>query len=192
MGEAHNLQSGVNFKCSIFLVVLYILWTGKTLEGKNVVQDEKITSLEGVIGDLSSKEMFEQFKTEMLEKLEEQAKLIAEQGERSARQDAKIAEQDVKIADQDVKIALQGETIANQEERIGTQEEKSVEQDLKIARQSETIARLEETIAEQQKTIEEQNETIQLIATHPHFRELIQRFKTGAISHKILGMPKAP
>ena len=42
-------------------------------------------------------------------------------------------------------------------------------------------------IAAQQKTIEEQNETIQMIATHPDIRDLLQMFKTGAISPKILG-----
>ena len=52
--------------------------------------------------------------------------------------------------------------------------------------------KLLETVGEQQKTIEEQKETIQMIATHPHLRELLQRFKTGAISHKILGNPLAP
>ena len=61
------------------------------------------------------------------------------------------------------------------------------EQDLKIARQSETIVKLEEVIGEQQKTIEEQKETIQMIATHPDIRDLLQAFKTGAMSHKLLG-----
>ena len=79
------------------------------MEGKSQVQDEKITSLEDKIGDLSSKEMFEQFKTEMMDKFEEQAGLIAEQEERMGRQDRKIANQDVKIAEQEETILKQGQ-----------------------------------------------------------------------------------
>ena len=50
-----------------------------------MVQDEKITSLEEKVGDLSSKEVFEQFKADVMAKLEEQAGLIAEQGETNSR-----------------------------------------------------------------------------------------------------------
>ena len=139
------------------------------------MQEEKIASLDEKIGDLNSKEMFEQFKTEVMGKLEEEVARITEQEERMTRQDAKILEQ--------------GETIANQEARIATQEEKSVEQDLKISRQTGMIVKLEETIAEQQKAIEEQKETIQMIAIHPHLRGLLKDFKTGAISHEILSKP---
>ena len=85
------------------------------------------------------------------------------------------------------KFQEQEQIIAEQEERILTQEEKNVKQDVKIGRQSETISQLEETIAEQQKTIEEQRETIQMIAKHPHLRDLLQGFKTEASSHQPLG-----
>ena len=61
------------------------------------------------------------------------------------------------------------------------------EQDLKIARQSETILKLEETIAGQQKRIDDQNETIQMIATHPDLRYLLHAFRTGTMSHNLIG-----
>ena len=79
------------------------------------------------------------------------------------------------------------ERFQEQEERIGRQEKQNAEQDLKISRQSETIMKLKETLAEQKKTIDNQNETIQMISTHPDLRDLLQGFKTGAISSEDLG-----
>ena len=90
-----------------------------------MVQDEKITSLEEKIGDLSTKEMFEQFRTEMMEKL--------------ANQEQRIVTQEEKSVDQDLKIARLSETIVKQEEAIAEQQKAIVEQEKIIVEQNETI-----------------------------------------------------
>ena len=85
------------------------------------------------------KEMFENFKTEMLGKFQEQNQRIVAQEEKSV-------EQDEKIAAQGITISAQEETIANQEGKIALQDDKNTEQEEKIARQSETILKQEEMI----------------------------------------------
>ena len=86
-----------------------------------MVQDEKITSLEEKVGDLSSKQMFEQFKTDVKAQLEEQAGLIANQEERIVTQEEKSVEQDLKIARLSETIVKQEETIAEQQKTIAEQ-----------------------------------------------------------------------
>jgi len=73
--------------------------------------------------ELKMKELLDNFKTEMLEKLQEQEQRIAEQEERILTQEEKNVQQDVKIARQSEAISQLEERIAEQQKTIEEQNE---------------------------------------------------------------------
>ena len=126
--------------------------------------NEKVSQMEQRMG--AQEEMFENFKTEMLGKLQEQEERIVAQEEKSV-------EQDEKIAAQGITISAQEETIAYQEGKIELQDVKNAEQEEKIARQSETILKQEEMIQNVTKYAADQAFFVRISNTGPRARDIL-------------------
>ena len=117
----------------------------KSNEAEVVRQRQQVQEQDGRM-----KDALEEFKTEMMKKMEEMF----------AGQNGKILQQSNKIADQDETIAAQSQKIRQQGEKIAVQEEKIAQQNLNILKQNEDIRNQEKKIEEEVGKIKVQDEKI--------------------------------